>query len=145
MAAPVEETPEGSCGVYSSSSDASVGDVVWEEKVRSLKDIIASFRLPLVARVKSGDLSRLLPRSGADDNNIIQIHELRRRKIVFARRLQWEKRQHDYIVSGEQVEVPASFKGKSKFECPLVLHSVRSGVCELDYEYVREREVKQYR
>lgn len=112
MATVIEEKQEGySNAAYIYQSNANVKDLVWDDTVKRLKDFVASYRLPLVARVLSGDLSKYLPPCGSDEENVVQIHELRRRKIVLARRLQWEKRQNDYIVSGEQVEVPACFKG----------------------------------
>ncbi|RUS73078.1 hypothetical protein EGW08_019159 [Elysia chlorotica] len=46
-----------------------------------------------------------------DEETILQIHETRRKKIILARKMTWEKRQNDYVVTGEQVEIPASFKG----------------------------------
>ncbi|XP_076440084.1 uncharacterized protein LOC143279795 [Babylonia areolata] len=106
----------GGGGGYSSAGHiyppgSTLKDLAWDDKVRTLKDFVATYRLPLVARVRKGDLSKFLPPCGPGQDNVVQIHEVRRRKIVLARRLQWEKRQNDYIVSGEQVEVPASFKG----------------------------------
>ncbi|KAL8590388.1 hypothetical protein ACOMHN_011602 [Nucella lapillus] len=102
-------------GGYSSTGHiyppgSTLKDLSWDEKVRSLKDFVATYRFPIVGRVRSGDLSKFLPPCGPGQDNVVQIHEVRRRKIVLARRLQWEKRQNDYIVSGEQVEVPASFR-----------------------------------
>ena len=47
-----------------------------------------------------------------DEEMVLQIHEMRRKKIILARKMTWEKRQNDYVVTGEQVEIPASFKGK---------------------------------
>ena len=114
----------GGGGGYSSAGHiyppgATLSDLAWDEKVKNLKDFVATYRLPMVARVRSGDLSKFLPPCGPHQDNAVQIHEVRRRKIVLARRLQWEKRQNDYIVSGEQVEVPASFKGEGAAACLL--------------------------
>ncbi|KAK7492910.1 hypothetical protein BaRGS_00015857 [Batillaria attramentaria] len=112
MAAVTEERTGGYSSVgYIYPPGATVKDLIWDEKARAFKDFVSTYRLPLVARLKSGDLSKYLPPCGPQEDNVVQIHELRRRKIVLARRLQWEKRQNDYIVSGEQVEVPACYKG----------------------------------
>ena len=115
----------GGGGGYSSAGHiyppgATVADLAWDDKVKRLKDFVATYRLPVVALVRSGDLSKFLPPCGPRQDNAVQIHEVRRRKIVLARRLQWEKRQNDYIVSGEQVEVPASFKGREEAACRVV-------------------------
>ncbi|CAG5126386.1 unnamed protein product [Candidula unifasciata] len=42
---------------------------------------------------------------------VLQIHEVTRKKIMLARKMTWDKRQNDYVVTGGQMEIPASIKG----------------------------------
>ncbi|CAG5119834.1 unnamed protein product [Candidula unifasciata] len=145
------------------STPCNISELLWEDKVRSLRDLVTTYRLPLVVKLKSGDINTYIVDniSGSSVNNetkltgngqvasnnacdtsatdksspandltsssfeskntpvpssgqadvILQIHETRRRKIIQTRKMTWEKRQNDYVVSGEQVEIPASFKG----------------------------------
>ncbi|CAL1536687.1 unnamed protein product [Lymnaea stagnalis] len=163
----------------SPSLPTNVKELLWEERSRTLRELLASYRLPLAVKLKSGDISKYCAQpaatsasdvnkdasstatttgatsmathpvqftlgrdalslstdgtqrgkdspTGADDGSggkdsprnqtspndlVLQIHETRRKKIILARKMTWEKRQNDYVVTGEQVEIPASYKG----------------------------------
>ncbi|XP_013086046.2 uncharacterized protein LOC106070650 [Biomphalaria glabrata] len=150
-----------------------IRELLWEDKSRTLRELITSYRPPLAVKLKGGDLAKYCPvetnretiaatltnnississippslvtftvgqdalpspvsSSGPTDGpsatavhgsadscvkkpgkeeTILQIHETKRKKIILARKMTWEKRQNDYIVSGEQVEIPVSLKG----------------------------------
>lgn len=138
---------------------SNISELLWEDKDRTLRELIATFRLPLFLKLKTGDISSYIVDNVPESNEtkfsgssqvsspsvcdtsaiarssstyssngveskktpvalsgqsdvILQIHETRRKKIIQARKMTWEKRQNDYVVSGEQVEIPASYKGK---------------------------------
>ncbi|GFS17290.1 GRB2-associated and regulator of MAPK protein [Elysia marginata] len=154
--------PVASTAPTSSSSSSvhptNIRELLWEERAKTLRDLLSNYRLPLAVKLKSGDISSFLTSShhthggitnenglshsairasptklssgvdsrtdptGAsntiikakgtrDEEVVLQIHETRRKKIILARKMTWEKRQNDYVVTGEQVEIPASFKG----------------------------------
>ncbi|GFO37162.1 hypothetical protein PoB_006366700 [Plakobranchus ocellatus] len=153
-------TVSSSASNSSSTSSSSVQprnirELLWEERAKTLRELISNYRLPLAVKLKSGDISSLLctgQQKHNENNNengvshsfihspqfssgqesgfpgvkdadistkgcreeeaVLQIHETRRRKIILARKMTWEKRQNDYVVTGEQVEIPASFKGR---------------------------------
>ncbi|XP_046576695.1 LOW QUALITY PROTEIN: uncharacterized protein LOC124284634 [Haliotis rubra] len=85
-------------------------DIVWDDRPRTLRQIMTSCRLPFHVKIHRGDLSKYIPAS-SDQNDVLHVLEVRRRKIVLGRRLQWEKRANDYTVTGDQLDIPASFKG----------------------------------
>ena len=136
-------------GSSSSSLPSNTAELLWEDKRRTLRELVSSYRLPLAVKLKSGDISKYIkegsksngqsngqsnkPTSTSDagldsppgpcdskdscvdragEDVVLQVHETRRKKIVLARKMTWEKRQNDYVVSGEQVEIPASIKGR---------------------------------
>ncbi|XP_005107727.1 uncharacterized protein LOC101855593 [Aplysia californica] len=153
----VMASPPATSATSSSNLPTNINELLWEEKKRTLRELISSYRLPLAVKLKSGDVSKFLGGSnstadrtgnsetsagsqnspslgngvsvgrdsnpgtpdskdsclgrGGQEEVILQIHETRRRKIILARKMTWEKRQNDYVVTGEQVEIPASFKG----------------------------------
>lgn len=150
-----------------------IRELLWEDKSRTLRELITSYRPPLAVKLKGGDLAKYCPvetnretiaatltnnississippslvtftvgqdalpspvspsgptdgpsatavhgsadscvRKPGKEETILQIHETKRKKIILARKMTWEKRQNDYIVSGEQVEIPVSLKG----------------------------------
>lgn len=146
---------------------ANIRELLWEDKCRTLRDLIVHYRLPLAVKLKSGDISKYVPDSvsntsvsketniaasssqtsngssiggnqmklssisdstpasanidpegkvsargnSGQDDFVLQIHETLRRKIIIARKMTWDKRQNEYIATGEQVEIPATVKG----------------------------------
>ncbi|KAK6179664.1 hypothetical protein SNE40_011973 [Patella caerulea] len=105
-------------------------EYVWEEKARSLREIVSlcHSRLPLAVKfvAGSGELSKY---TGPQDDKgqtdrIYNILELRRKKIILARKLQWDKTVMDYMVTGDQIEVPASYKGMVLMFCCLPIDAL---------------------
>ena len=86
-------------------------DTVWEDRPRTLKDILSSSRLPLTVRLHRGDLARHV-QGWPDHAHLLRVVEVRRRQIVIGRQMQWDKRTNDYVATGDQLEIPALYKGR---------------------------------
>ncbi|ESP01272.1 hypothetical protein LOTGIDRAFT_157448 [Lottia gigantea] len=90
-------------------------EYTWEERVRSLRDIAnhgGSLPICLKWCAIAGDISKYL---GCRDSKgladvVLKISELRRKKIILAKKLEWDKTTMDYIVTGEQIEIPSFYK-----------------------------------
>lgn len=93
-----------------------VKNFVWEDKAKSIKDLTTLCRLPFTARVHQGDISQFSTSWTPDNKNgdILQFLEIRRRKVVVIRKMQWERRTSEYVTGGKQIDVPATYKGKSR-------------------------------
>lgn len=140
----------------SSNLPTNISGLLWEDKPRTIRELISSYRLPLAVKLRSGHIPQLFlekengstnkdvvnsitdssdvnsaklgksspnghfpsgfeskdTSSQKPEETVLQIHEMRRKRIILARKMTWEKRQNDYVVTGEQVEIPAAFKGK---------------------------------
>ncbi|KAJ8306411.1 hypothetical protein KUTeg_016956 [Tegillarca granosa] len=93
-----------------------VKNFVWEEKAKSIKDLTTLCRPPFTARVHKGDISQFSSSWTPDNKNgdILQVLEIRRRKVVVIRKMQWERRTSEYVTGGKQIDVPATYKAKKK-------------------------------
>ena len=117
------ETHSGRIGSESSSSSGMHGlggesPVVWEERVRSLKDIVIGVKYPCVVKVKSGNVEKYMKKSGVEvpsggqeEGPTLNVLELRRHKMVVTTKLQWERRTGEYTKTDKQYDVNVAQKG----------------------------------
>lgn len=112
-------------GDYSASCDAvgSTGsnsvDLVWEDRVRSLKDIVTSGKYPCVVKVKSGDVGKYchggsnLGRadSSSTEEELLHVLELRRHKVVVCVKMQWDRRTGEYVKTDTSADIRVTQKG----------------------------------
>ncbi|XP_041357331.1 uncharacterized protein LOC121374331 [Gigantopelta aegis] len=96
--------------VIPGSSATGGQDSVWDDRPRSLQEILASSRLPVPVKLHKGDVSSYLP-AWPDHGDVIRVLEVRRRQIVIGRQMQWDKRTNDYVATGDHLEIPALYKG----------------------------------
>ena len=91
--------------------------IQWEDRVRTLKEIVQSGKIPCLVKVNRTDVSKYSPEIGHVQNNglpedeILHVLELRRHKIVIAHKLQWDRRTGDYQETGKQMEINVTQKG----------------------------------
>ena len=92
-------------------------------KPMSMKGHLAKHKLPFWVRLVQGNLQKhihsLEPSvQGPEGNSILgcevplQVLEIRRRKLVIARKMQWERKVQDYVVTGKNLQIPINFKGE---------------------------------
>ena len=101
-------------GVIPESSNKCGQASVWEDKPRPLKEILSSTRLPCTLKLHQGDLSKCLP-NWPEHADVVRVTDLRRCQIVIGREMEWDKGTNDYVPTGEQLEIPALYKGKQWF------------------------------
>ena len=96
----------------------------WDDKTRSLKDLVSNGRLPFIAKLESGDVSEYDPTWKVSDDDaeyfdepLIHVLEVRRSKAVVVRKMQWNRKSGDYVTCGKEVDIPASFKGTTFLNC----------------------------
>ncbi|KAK3091118.1 hypothetical protein FSP39_017241 [Pinctada imbricata] len=92
-----------------------VKDFVWDEKPKYLKDLLTLHRLPFTAKVHKGDLSRFSPAwkasAGDSTEDILQVLEIRRRKLVVCKKMQWDRKTGTYSTIDKQQDIPVTYKG----------------------------------
>lgn len=88
-----------------------------------MKGHLAKHKLPFWVRLVQGNLHKHLPYlnsfvSETEANSALgcavplQVFEIRRRKLVIARKMQWERKVQDYVVTGKHLQIPIHFKGE---------------------------------
>jgi len=94
-----------------------VKDLVWDEKPKLVKELIATSRLPFLAKLHSGNIQEHVPtwttspEEGENEGDVLQVLEIRRKKMVVIRKMQWDRKRGDYVTGGTQTDIPATFKG----------------------------------
>ncbi|WAR23020.1 GARE1-like protein [Mya arenaria] len=99
----------------------------WEEKSRSLRDIITRGKYPCLVKVKGSVIRKYMPQKSpgssptnpgagltgnpTNDDEILHVIELRRHKMVVATRLQWERRTNEYTRTDKHVDINVAQKG----------------------------------
>lgn len=118
------ETYNGRLGSESSSCGSGMqGSVTettsWEEKVRSLRDIVTGGKYPCAVKVKSGDVEKQMKKAGViissanqTDDIALNVLELRRHKMVVTTKLQWDRRTNEYTKTDKQYDVNVAQKGE---------------------------------
>lgn len=114
---------------YSYASQYSWGDGVspngvsseltWEDRVRTLRDIVTSGKYPCVVKIKSGDVGKYKPGNdtgntsgtGQSNEEIVHVLELRRHKMVVSVKLQWDRRTGEYVKTDKAVDINVAQKG----------------------------------
>lgn len=107
-------------------SPPQISDITWDDKPRTLKDLIVLCRdrMPFVAKIQKGAITNYVPgwrsdssdsRSDSDDEleNILHVLEVKCRKIISIRRMQWNRQQAEYLPSDKEIQLPLTYKGKN--------------------------------
>lgn len=105
-------------------SPPNISDITWDDKPRILKDLIVLCRdrMPFVAKIQKGVITNYVPgwrsdssdsRSDSEDEleNILHVLEVKCRKIISIRRMQWNRQQAEYLPSDSQIQLPLTYKG----------------------------------
>ena len=86
--------------------------IQWEERQRTLKDIVQNGKYPCLVKVKSEDVETYAHTDGrTGQREVLHVLELRRHKMVVAAKLQWDRRSGEYLPTGRQSEVNVTQKG----------------------------------
>lgn len=92
-------------------------------KPLSMKGHLSKYKLPFWVRLVQGNLQKhlhvldpLLVRGSTGNASLdcaipLQVLEIRRRKLIIARKMQWDRKSQDYVVTGKHLQIPIHFKG----------------------------------
>ena len=110
---------EGLDGTGSTASP-DPSEIVWEDRTRSLSDIVTKGKYPCMIKIKRDVLRKLCPgiriiQSPGDgereDECIVKALEMRRYKMVAAMKLHWDRRTMEYHQTGKQIDINITQKG----------------------------------
>lgn len=104
---------------YSREVGANSSEITWEDRVRTLRDIVTSGKYPCVVKIKSGDTGKYITRNAAQNTNtgreeeeeILHVLELRRHKMVVSVKLQWDRRTGEYVKTDKSAEINVAQRG----------------------------------
>jgi hypothetical protein len=79
--------------------------------------------MPFVAKVQKGTITSYIPgwksdssdsRSDSEDeiDNVLHVLEVRWRKVIAVRIMQWNRQQAEYLPSDKKIQLPITYKGK---------------------------------
>lgn len=98
-------------------------DVEWEDRTRTLVDIVTKGKYPCFIKLKCDDLRkqcpgiRILPSLGVsvlEDECVLRVLEMRRYKMVAAMKLHWDRRSMEYHETGKQIDINVTQSGERK-------------------------------
>ena len=103
----------------SAATDINPTEFAWEDRVRTLRDIVTNGKYPCVVKVKSGDVEKYRSPASARDitcegqfaDDVLHVLELRRHKMVVSSKLQWDRRTGEYVKTEKSVDINVSQKG----------------------------------
>lgn len=113
---------DGPCSILKAGKDVVVPDVTeitWEDRVRTLRDIVTNGKYPCVVKIKSGDVGKYRP-GGSTENvtcpepmeeEILHLIEMRRHKMVVSVKLQWDRRTGEYVRTDKSADIHVTQKG----------------------------------
>lgn len=92
--------------------------IIWEDRVRSLKDIVTNGKYPCVVKVNLDNVAKYMQRSGIEipadrqgESLAVDVLELRRHKMVATTKLQWERRTGEYSKTDKHYDINVAQKG----------------------------------
>lgn len=105
------ETVYGKCACKDSNSTGS--KVVHSCSSKGASEIKFSANLDLrsASLLKLLEISDTVRGKNKQRDLVLHIDEIVRKKIILGRKMTWDKRQNDYVVTGGQMEIPASVRG----------------------------------
>ncbi|KAL4236498.1 hypothetical protein ACF0H5_004884 [Mactra antiquata] len=106
-------------GTDTCNGDRPINDLTWEDRVRSLRDIVTTGKYPCIVRVKNGNVSRYrngdynsTPNVGSQsEDDVLHIIEMRRHKMVVCNKLQWERRTGEHTKTDTETDINVTQKG----------------------------------
>lgn len=98
---------------------ANSSDIIWEDRVRTLRDIVTGGKYPCVVKIKSGNIGKYVARNTVqntstgreDEEEILHVLELRRHKMVVSVKLQWDRRTGEYVKTDKSAEINVAQRG----------------------------------
>ena len=103
------------------SSDS--GELVWEDRARTLTDIVTKGKYPCLLKLRLDDLRKLCPgvrvtqtpvEGLGEEECVVKALEMRRYKMVAAMKLHWDRRSMEYHETGKQIDINITQKGINK-------------------------------
>lgn len=81
-------------------------------KPQTLRHILHGAKPPFTIKLCRGDLGKYLPLRQSDSKAVrFKVTEIRRKKNVLARKMQWDRQSEDYVPTGSQLEIPSTYRG----------------------------------
>lgn len=115
-------------------------EITWEDRVRTLRDIVTNGKYPCVVKIKSGDVGKYRPEGTTVsdtctepvEEEILHVLEMRRHKMVVSVKLQWDRRTGEYVRTEKSTDIHVTQKGTYGFyilELNAIYELMQNKVC----------------